>query len=131
MSDGQIRRAARAVAGAGLGWILAMLGGLSSHAAEAAAASAEPVIELPPMIVTESSKGPPWLYAQTSAGEFLSRCSQSTTREFIETRQRLVHILQVLVPEAFLVKMDVPSVTVLDALGSRPAGNDAAGSAGP
>ncbi len=125
MSDGQIRRAARAVAGAGLGWILAMLGVLSSHAAEAAAASAEPVIELPPMIVTESSKGPPWLYAQTSAGEFLSRCSQSTTREFIETRQRLVHILQVLVPEAFFVKMDVPSVTVLDALGSRPAGNDA------
>ncbi|MEY4940800.1 MAG: hypothetical protein RIQ93_2535 [Verrucomicrobiota bacterium] len=83
-----------------------------------------PVIELPPMIVAGSAKGPPWLYAQTNVGEFLSRCSASTTRQFIETRQRLVHVLQILVPEEFFVRMDVPGVTILDAQG-RSASNDA------
>lgn len=127
MSAGPIGRAVRAFAGMAWGgrFAMALLAPAALQGAESAAASSEPVIELPPMIVAESAKGPPWLYAQTSAGEFLSRCSLSTTREFIETRQRLVHILQVLVPETFFVKMDVPSVTVLDALGSRPAGNDA------
>lgn len=82
------------------------------------------VIELPPMIVAGAAKGPPWLYAQTSAGEFLSRCSASTTRQFIETRLRLMQVLQILVPEEFFVRMDLPGVTILDVQG-RQTNNDA------
>lgn len=101
------------------------LGSHSLRAAVAPDAPAGPVIELPPMIVEASPTGPPWLYAKTGSSEFLSRCSTATTREFIETSERLAQLLEVLVPAAFLVKMDVPTVTILDQTPSRQSNNDA------
>ncbi len=82
------------------------------------------VVQLPPMIVLESSKAPPWLYAKTGHREILSRCSASTTREFVEAEHRIRHLLKALVPDSFFVKMDVPQVTVIERQEGRTA-NDA------
>lgn len=118
-------RSGRAFATLGCLLLLIAFGSYSLRAAVAPDTAAGPVIELPPMIVEGSPTGPPWLYAKTGSSEFLSRCSTATTREFVETGERLAQLLEVLVPAAFLVKMDMPTVTILDQTPSRQINSDA------
>ena len=80
-----------------------------AHAANPAA----PVVELPPMLVEESVSSVPWLYVKVGGTEFLSRCSHSTTRDFVEAWLTRLQLVRALVPEEFLGRMDVPSVFVL------------------
>lgn len=81
-------------------------------AAEAGAAMGAPVT-LPPMMVEESTSSVPWLYVQAGDTEFLSRCSAGTTRQLVEAWLTGMQLVRVLVPEAFLARMEVPSVFVL------------------
>ena len=70
-------------------------------------------VELPPMLVEESIASAPWLYVNAGGIEFLSRCSASTTRDLVEGWLTKMQLVRVLVPEEFLVRMDVPTVFVL------------------
>src|SRR5687767_13716321 len=70
-------------------------------------------VELPPMLVEESISTAPWLYVSVEGNEFLSRCSASTTRNFVEGWLAKMQLVRVLVPEEFLGRMDVPAVFVL------------------
>jgi hypothetical protein len=83
-----------------------------------------PVVQLPPMIVAESSKAPKWLYANAGGVEYLSRCSEQVTRDFIAAQLRINQLLGVIVPDTFLVKMDAPSVTLLSPLENKKADDD-------
>jgi hypothetical protein len=65
------------------------------------------------MLVEESVSSVPWLYVNAGGTEFLSRCSAFTTRALVEAWLRKMQLVRVLVPEEFLVQMDVPEVFVL------------------
>jgi len=70
-------------------------------------------IELPPMMVEESVTSAPWYYVHAGGIEFLSRCAPSTTRALVEAWLTKMQLVAELVPEAMLVRMDVPTVFVL------------------
>ncbi len=70
-------------------------------------------VELPPMMVEESSSTRPWLYAQAGGIEFLSRCSASTTRDLAEAWLTQMQLVRALIPPEFLVRLEVPEVFVL------------------
>ena len=78
-----------------------------------AAAAEAPTIVLPPMLVEESKSTVPWYYVNLGATEFLSRCSESTTWDFVRAWQEKTQLMHVLVPEEFLARSDAPSVIVL------------------
>jgi hypothetical protein len=75
--------------------------------------SADPLVELPPLLVEGSRRLPPWLYANVDGVEYLSRCTTTTTRGYIERRVAQLRVLRWLIPPEFMPRMDVPSVTVL------------------
>ena len=65
------------------------------------------------MMVEESVAGAPWLHVSAGGAEFLSRCSDSTTRQFIEAWLNRMQLMRALVPEEFLVRTDAPTVLIL------------------
>src|SRR5256885_312432 len=77
-----------------------------------ARAADEPVVALPPFIVEEASKGPPWRYAEIPGYEILSRCSDATTREVVEVHWRLHQLLAEILPERLQVKLTVPRALI-------------------
>ena len=79
----------------------------------ARAADSTPAVLLPPMLVEESVSGVPWLYANVGGTEFLSRCSEGTTRDLVEAWLTKLQLVEALVPGEFLARMDVPAVFVL------------------
>ncbi len=82
----------------------------------------EPIVQLPPMIVSDLAGSTRWLYANVRGDEYLSRCSEVTTRAFIEAHERLLHRLHAIVPETFLA--DLPSVTLLADQADQPKSGD-------
>ena len=97
-------------------WLVLALhaGGLSPTVRAAGAPAATgPTVMLPPMLVEESKSGVPWLYVNVGGTEFLSRCSEYTTGQFVEAWLTKMQLMRVLVPEEFLVRTDVPTVCVL------------------
>ena len=78
------------------GWrvLLLLLGALPRilAAADASAAAAERPVALPPFIVEEASKGPPWRYAESDGYEILSRRLIVRPRESIEWCRRLTEV---------------------------------------
>jgi hypothetical protein len=81
-----------------------------------------PTIELPPMIVAETSGANAWLYVRVRDDEYLSRCSAATTLAFIESREELLQGLRAIVPDAFL--SDLPSITLLSDQALNPKADD-------
>ena len=86
------------------------------------AAAAEPVVELPPMIVTESAGTVKWLYAQVGRDEYVSRCSRTATRTFIESRERQRQSLRALMPDDFLAPW--PTITLPHDVSQKPRPDD-------
>jgi hypothetical protein len=95
-------------------------------AAPLTAVQREAAIELPPMIVAESTKAPPWLYARVDDTEYLSRCSASTTKAYITAQLEIRRMLRVFIPADFFATSSVPFVSIVAPLDAR-AGDDAAG----
>ncbi|MBL9200588.1 MAG: hypothetical protein JNL39_08780 [Opitutaceae bacterium] len=93
--------------------IVSAFGGLSGAAAAEAPRSAGPAIELPPMMVEETVASAPWLHTSAGGAEFLSRCSSSTTRDFVSAWVAKMQLVRVLVPEEFLARTDAPTLIVL------------------
>lgn len=106
-------------------WLATALFALNvGHSARAAAESPiGPVVELPPMVIEEHSNLPPWLYVQADGGEYLSRCSASTTRDYVDMRRTRMQWVRSLFPDALMVHMAVPAVTVLVSQKLKPSNN--------
>ena len=85
---------------------------VAAAAANTPAASTAPV-ELPPIMVEESTSNVPWLYVDAGGIEFLSRCSAGTTRSLVEGWLAKMQLVRALIPEAYLARMDVPEIFVL------------------
>lgn len=81
--------------------------------ASAPAAAPERVVELPPLMVAESTNGPPWHYLETPDLEVLARCSDTATVHFVEEWRRLQYLLTVLVPQDMLAHRSVPDIAVI------------------
>src|SRR5687767_9103918 len=81
----------------------------TSLAAPKSAVEREKAIELPPMIISETSKAPPWLYVAAGDTEYLSRCSAATTRDFVTAQLEVRRMLQVFVPADILASSAVRS----------------------
>jgi len=69
-------------------------------------------VALPPFLVEEDKKGPPWRYGQIPGFEILSRCSDRTTRDLAETHYRLHQLLTLLLPERLQVSFAVPRAMI-------------------
>jgi hypothetical protein len=76
-------------------------------------AADDPVIALPPFLVEEAAKGPPWRYADLPGYEILSRCPDSATKKVFETHYRLHQLLGEILPEQLRVKLSVPKALIL------------------
>jgi hypothetical protein len=81
--------------------------------ARGAAPEADKVVELPPLIVTESTNPLEWRYAAAPGLEVLSVCPDATTRAFLEQFYRLRQLLQLVLPADLQVGLSVPVVHIL------------------
>jgi hypothetical protein len=79
----------------------------------ASSAEERPVVALPPFLVEEATKGPPWRYAEAMGYEILSRCDDRMTRRVIESHHALHQLLVHILPESLQVKMSVPRALIL------------------
>jgi hypothetical protein len=70
-------------------------------------------VALPPFIVEEPTKGPPWRYAEAMGYEILSRCDDRVTRRVVEAHAGLHHLLAEVLPRQFHVTMSVPRQLIL------------------
>lgn len=104
--------------------LLVATGGVSRVLAAAAPGPEGPIVQLPPMLVAGSSNVRSWLYVQTADREYLSRCPAGFTRDFVEAQQRVQQTLRAFVPERFLLKTDVPAVTLIIGKDLKQAGDD-------
>ncbi len=104
-------------------WRLILLGLMFAAAVRAAEAPLGPAVELPPMIVEETATLPPWLYVRSDGMEYLSRCTEATTRGYVEMRRSRMQWVRALFPEELLARSDVPGVTVLGSQRLKPSSN--------
>ena len=98
---------------------------LTPPAAPKSAVEREAAIELPPMIISESSKAAPWLYVAVDDTEYLSRCSATTTRAYVTAQLEIRRILHVFVPADFFGTSAVRSVSLLAPLETGSGTDDA------
>ena len=99
---------------------LALAWGQLAFAAEPAPAA---VVELPPMVIEEAASVIPWLYAHAGGEEYLSHCTERTTREYIAMRRSRFQWIDALFPAEFFLHSDVPVTTILTSQLQRSAGN--------
>lgn len=76
-------------------------------------AAEEPTVALPPFLVEEIAKGPPWRYAESLGYEILSRCDDSVTRRVVEAHHQLHLLLAEILPPQLQVAQSVPKILVL------------------
>ncbi|HUR59829.1 MAG TPA: hypothetical protein VM029_19065 [Opitutaceae bacterium] len=76
-------------------------------------AADDPVVALPPFMVEEAAKGPPWRYADLPGYEILSRCPDRSTKQVVETHYKLHQLLAEILPERLQVKMSVPKAFIV------------------
>jgi len=123
---------------------LAATGGLLAGAALSSAVSspaptADRVVELPPLMVSEQ---PNWRYLQGPGFEILSLCKDGETIKLAQLQERLAHLLDIVLPEKLRIKCDLPMLVIAYTKSSnqskealmemlRNAGSDSASKAAP
>ena len=65
------------------------------------------MVALPPFMVDEMAKGPPWRYTRSPDFEILSRCDDRTTYELTATYHRLHRLLELILPSSLQVTLDM------------------------
>ncbi|MSU24556.1 MAG: hypothetical protein EXS32_12135 [Opitutus sp.] len=85
------------------------------------AADEAAIVALPPFMVEESAKGPPWRYAPSPDFEILSRCNDTTTRRLTEAYYRLHRLLALVLPAHLQVQQTVPKTVIFYDEELRPA----------
>src|SRR5687768_6615231 len=93
--------------------LASLVGQLSLVVAQEPAPTEERPVALPPFIVEEATRGPPWRYAEFDGYEILSRCSDAVTRRVVETHYQLHQLLADILPPQLQVKMSVPRALIL------------------
>ena len=61
--------------------------------AATAAPAQESAVPLPPFLVEEAAKGPPWRHGEAMGFEILSRCGDAATRRVVEAHFQLHQLL--------------------------------------
>lgn len=92
------------------GVAFAIASALAGFAAEKKDATA---VELPPFIVEEAQKGPPWRYGRAAGYEVLSRCDVATTRRVLEAHHRLHQLVDDLLPPGLQLQWTAPRLLIL------------------
>lgn len=77
------------------------------------AADEPAVVALPPFLVEEAQKGPPWRYAVAPGYEILSRCGDGVTRRVVTSHQRLHQLLAEVLPPALQFQCTVPRTLIV------------------
>ena len=85
-----------------LPWLVALL------IAPALPAAEDGAITLPPFLVEEATKGPPWRHAVVERYEVLSRCDDTTTREVLDAHRRLQRLLAEILPPRLQLRHSQP-----------------------
>lgn len=78
-----------------------------------AAETPDNAVPLPPFIVEEASKGPPWRYTVAPPYEVLSRCNDGITRNVVEAHDRLHQLLAEILPPSLQLELSVPRTLIL------------------
>lgn len=89
-------------------WLLAVA--LVFRVAAGLRAANDGAIALPPFIVEESR---PWVFAEVPGYEFLSRCSEATTRQIVESQVGLHRLLGEILPPHLQMTMTLPRSFIL------------------
>ncbi|MBL9189635.1 MAG: hypothetical protein JNK23_19295 [Opitutaceae bacterium] len=76
-------------------------------------AAEEALVALPPFLVEEAAKGPPWRFATAPGYEILSRCSDAVTRRVVATHQRLHLLLAEILPVSLQLQCSLPRTLIL------------------
>ena len=80
---------------------------------------AQEAVQLPPMMVKETEKMPPWRYIQVPGLEVLSRCRDGTTKDFLRSYLHMRHVLRAFVPDEYLLHQELPRIVILVAQDSK------------
>lgn len=99
----------------------ALIGLARSEVASAPAPAGEPIVELPPMIVSERTDGRRWSYTGTPQLEVLARTDPVTVREFVERHAVLTNLVRLILPEMLRFQTTLPVTVVLVEAASAPA----------
>ena len=78
-----------------------------------AASAQEAAVSLPPFLVEEAAKGPPWRHGEAMGFEILSRCADATTRRVVEAHHRLHELLAEMLPPALRWRSTVAPLLIL------------------
>ncbi len=76
-------------------------------------AAEDQAVALPPFLVEEMSKGPPWRYTEAIGYEVLARCSDATTRRVLEVNHTLYQLLTDILPPSLRIDFTVPKALIL------------------
>src|SRR3954469_1942860 len=70
-------------------------------------------VALPPFLVEEMAKGPPWRYTEAMGYEILSRCDDAATRRVVEAHHVLHQLLSEILPPSLQLEFTVPKALIL------------------
>lgn len=90
-------------------WVLPSLGFFLVNPALAQDAP----VALPPFMVEEAAKGPPWRYAEAMGYEILSRCEDGVTRRVVDAHFQLHVLLGEMLPAQLRFTVSVPRSLIL------------------
>ena len=79
----------------------------------AAVPPGDEAVALPPFIVEETAKGPPWRYGEAMGFEILSRCNDATTRRVVEAHHQLHELLAEVLPPQLQLRLTLPRSLIL------------------
>ncbi len=94
-------------------WAALLAGSALVPPCAGAAEDARAAVALPPFIVEELAKGPPWRYGEAMGFEVLSRCGDATTRRVVDAHFQLHSLLGEILPPALRVAFSVRPALVL------------------
>lgn len=77
------------------------------------ASAQDTAVSLPPFLVEEAAKGPPWRHGEAMGFEILSRCSDSATRRVVEAHFQLHELLSEMLPPALRWQSSVQPLLIL------------------
>ena len=93
----------------GFRWLLLALAGL----APALRGAEDAAVALPPFLVEETAKGPPWRYTEAMGYEILARCNDATTQRVVAAHYVLHQLLAEILPPALQLEFTVPKALIL------------------
>ncbi len=76
-------------------------------------AADEQAVALPPFLVEEAAKGPPWRYTESMGYEILARCNDATTRRVLEVHFALYQLLNEILPRSLRLEFTLPKTLIL------------------